>query len=181
MQDLLTLNGPRRTVWQQHCQFSVARTRHDLWCDCRYRVLRIISHPSLSPCFPIRRLLPGVGPATKHSNILSGNCSYPEVDDTQYQSSPAPSIHPNSTSISLVKYPNAVPFCIWFCVSGKSGDTSNTFHCWTHLRSVSLGEVFEVAMLHLSNLPSLGFLPFEWSSTPISAQRGHRHSCRIKY
>ncbi|KAG2134819.1 hypothetical protein DEU56DRAFT_808797 [Suillus clintonianus] len=51
----------------------------------------------------------------------------------------------------------------------KSGDMSSSLQRWSHLSYVSIGEVSEAAILHLSNSPSLQFLKFYLSSMPISA------------
>ncbi|KAG1729246.1 hypothetical protein EDB19DRAFT_1881820 [Suillus lakei] len=48
-------------------------------------------------------------------------------------------------------------------------EITSTLQRWSHLSSVSIGEVSEAAILHLSNLPSLQCLKFHLSSMPISA------------
>ncbi|KAG1755228.1 uncharacterized protein EDB91DRAFT_1097888 [Suillus paluster] len=51
----------------------------------------------------------------------------------------------------------------------ESGDMSTTLQYWSHLSSVSTGELSEAAILHLSNLPSLQYLKFRLPLLPISA------------
>ncbi|KAG1885522.1 hypothetical protein F4604DRAFT_1572914 [Suillus subluteus] len=61
----------------------------------------------------------------------------------------------------------------------EAGDISTSLQYWSHLSSVSTGEISEVAIQYLSNLASLRFLKFRLPSTPLfvgTQRRLQRHA-----
>ncbi|KAG2155543.1 hypothetical protein DEU56DRAFT_313499 [Suillus clintonianus] len=70
----------------------------------------------------------------------------------------------------LSSIPMLCPLVSNFGIHGniEAGDISNALQYWSHLSSVSTGEVSEAAILYLSSLRSLRFLKFILPSTSIS-------------